>query len=147
MAWSNYLNFQGFPWINWGLENYSEDNVVGSPSFGPKVADPKKIYEAVFIISVSDRPRPLSSPPIRSVSIWCANHISFDQTKKQFPSQWIRVKGGDGITVEKKVSSGEKKRNKLKTIRRLFLGAGWMKYDDVDQMTWHHEISENIEVF
>jgi hypothetical protein len=32
----------------------------------------------------------------------CANHISFDQTKKQFPSQRIRVKGGDHIRKKKK---------------------------------------------
>jgi len=31
----------------------------------------------------------------------CANHISFDQTKKQFPSQRIRVKGGDHIRKKK----------------------------------------------
>jgi hypothetical protein len=38
-------------------------------------------------------------------SVSCANHISFDQTKKQFPSQWIRVKGGDRIRKEEEEKS------------------------------------------
>lgn len=122
LCWSSYWRF--ISWLrleriaskiskgllSWtvGL-NYSSDHVV--KLFKTLAPNSNEIYESVFIITVADRL--LSSPQIRSVSIWCANHISFDQTKEQFPSQWIRVKGGgDGIVkfqLRKKILAGWKK--------------------------------------
>ena len=49
MAWSNYLNFQGLSWINWGLKIIPKIMSSGLHRLAPKSPTPKKFMRPFLL--------------------------------------------------------------------------------------------------